>query len=65
MTPPFRTMIAASPDYVALKGRPKTIADLERHVLMVRSTDRCNTLTFRQEVECYGTTSKASLLYCG
>jgi len=34
LTPPFRTMIAASPDYLARKGRPKTIADLERHVLI-------------------------------
>ena len=32
---------------------------------VVRSTGRGNTLTFEQEVECYGTTSKASLLYCG
>jgi hypothetical protein len=36
-----------------------------RQVLPVRSTSRCNTLTFGQEVECYGTTRKASLLYCG
>jgi DNA-binding transcriptional LysR family regulator len=34
LTPPFRTMIAASPDYVARKGRPKTIADLEQHDLI-------------------------------
>ena len=34
LTPPFRTMIVASPDYVARKGRPKTIADLEKHDLI-------------------------------
>jgi DNA-binding transcriptional LysR family regulator len=34
LTPPFRTMVAASPDYIARKGRPKTIADLEKHVLI-------------------------------
>jgi DNA-binding transcriptional LysR family regulator len=34
LTPPFRTLVAASPDYVARKGRPKTIADLEKHVLI-------------------------------
>jgi len=34
LTPPFRTMIVASPDYVARRGRPKSIADLEQHVLI-------------------------------
>jgi DNA-binding transcriptional LysR family regulator len=34
LTPPFRTMIVASPGYVARKGRPKTIADLEKHDLI-------------------------------
>lgn len=34
VTPPFRTMIVASPDYIARKGRPKTIADLEKHDLI-------------------------------
>src|SRR5262249_32252752 len=34
LTPPFRTMIVASPDYIARKGRPKSIADLEKHDLI-------------------------------
>jgi DNA-binding transcriptional LysR family regulator len=34
MTPPFRTVIAASPGYIARKGRPKSIADLDKHVLI-------------------------------
>ena len=34
LTPPFRTMIVASPDYIARKGRPKSIADLEKHALI-------------------------------
>ncbi len=34
LTPPFRTLIAASPDYVAARGRPKSIADLEKHTLI-------------------------------
>jgi DNA-binding transcriptional LysR family regulator len=34
LTPSFRTMVVASPDYVARLGRPKTIADLEKHVLI-------------------------------
>ena len=34
LTPPFRTLIAASPDYVAARGRPKSIADLEKHALI-------------------------------
>jgi DNA-binding transcriptional LysR family regulator len=34
LTPPFRTMIVASPGYIARKGRPRTIADLERHDLI-------------------------------
>jgi hypothetical protein len=33
----------------------------DRQLRMVRSTGRANTLTFEQEVECYGTTSKAAL----
>lgn len=41
LTPPFRTMIAASPGYVAVKGRPKTIADLKQHVLIGLSPDEC------------------------
>jgi DNA-binding transcriptional LysR family regulator len=34
MTPPFRTMVAASPDYIAARGRPKSIADLQKHALI-------------------------------
>jgi DNA-binding transcriptional LysR family regulator len=34
LTSPFRILIAASPDYVARHGKPETIADLERHVLI-------------------------------
>jgi DNA-binding transcriptional LysR family regulator len=34
VTPPFRTLIAASPVYLAHHGKPKTIADLNRHVLI-------------------------------
>jgi DNA-binding transcriptional LysR family regulator len=34
LTPPFRTLVAASPAYVRREGRPKTIADLEKHVLI-------------------------------
>jgi DNA-binding transcriptional LysR family regulator len=34
LTPPFRTLVAASPDYIAHKGRPKNIAELEKHVLI-------------------------------
>ena len=34
LTPPFRVLVAASPDYVARHGKPTTIADLERHVLI-------------------------------
>jgi DNA-binding transcriptional LysR family regulator len=34
LTPPFRTLVAASPDYIARHGRPKRIADLENHVLI-------------------------------
>lgn len=34
LTPPFRTMIVASPDYVARHGRPKIIADLKKHALI-------------------------------
>ncbi len=34
LTPPFRTLVVASPDYVARNGCPKTIADLEKHVLI-------------------------------
>jgi DNA-binding transcriptional LysR family regulator len=34
LTPPFRTVIAASPGYIARKGRPKSIADLDKHVLI-------------------------------
>jgi DNA-binding transcriptional LysR family regulator len=29
LTPPFRTVVAAPQDYIARKGRPKSIADLE------------------------------------
>jgi DNA-binding transcriptional LysR family regulator len=31
LTPPFKTIIVASPDYLAKHGRPKTLADLGRH----------------------------------
>lgn len=31
LTPPFKTIIVASPDYLAAQGRPKAIADLARH----------------------------------
>jgi hypothetical protein len=41
-----------------------TVTD-ERPLVEVRSTGRCNTLTFEQEVECYGPTSEASPLYSG
>ena len=34
LTPPFRTMVTASPAYIARNGRPKTIADLEKHILI-------------------------------
>jgi DNA-binding transcriptional LysR family regulator len=34
LTPPFRTMIVASPDYVARRGRPESIADLKAHALI-------------------------------
>lgn len=34
LTPPFRTMIVASPDYIARRGCPKTIADLDKHDLI-------------------------------
>lgn len=34
LTPRFRTLIAASPDYIAARGRPKSIADLEKHALI-------------------------------
>src|SRR5471032_683537 len=37
----------------------------ERRLLTVRSTGRCNTLTFEQEVKCYGSTGETSLLYSG
>src|SRR3569832_1033750 len=31
LTPPFKTIVVASPDYLAARGRPKAIADLSRH----------------------------------
>ena len=31
LTPPFKTIVVASPDYLAAQGRPKAIADLSRH----------------------------------
>lgn len=34
LTPPFQVVIIASPDYLASHGKPKTIADLEKHVLI-------------------------------
>jgi hypothetical protein len=50
----------ASVDFsLKIAGRP------ELPVLTVRSTDRCNTLTFEREVECDGTTTRTSLLYRG
>jgi hypothetical protein len=48
-----------------MSGMEEVDATRDGVLLAVRSTDRCNTLTFRREVECYGTASKASLLYCG
>jgi DNA-binding transcriptional LysR family regulator len=34
LTPPFRTMIVASPGYLARRGRPESLADLEKHALI-------------------------------
>jgi DNA-binding transcriptional LysR family regulator len=34
LTPPFPVIVLASPDYIARHGKPKTIADLEKHVLI-------------------------------
>jgi DNA-binding transcriptional LysR family regulator len=34
LTPPFQVVAIAAPDYVARRGKPRTIADLERHVLI-------------------------------
>ncbi len=31
LTPPFRAVVVASPDYIARHGKPASIADLDRH----------------------------------
>jgi DNA-binding transcriptional LysR family regulator len=34
LTPPFQVVAIASPGYIKRRGKPKTIADLEKHVLI-------------------------------